>query len=437
MTKELLAPRTLEGIKRLAKNISKETGQQHSRALDSAALCSGYQNFAHARRMLSRAHEPNVEPQTFIFITGYWYDHDTKEGGRETLKLRVSKPLEEIITTAQLRVAAYLSRFRRVSADHLVYRFQYISQQSARHFVCQAARALQFMDATGLKPSTSRKLNPNLHMGERLPGIDHSTVWRDPETGQIIVVDEPYGGGATWQQERDTWSRRHGWEIIKPSWSGIYFPDGGTEFYLLADVSKGNPLQRIATTLDKAPTPVVASRWNGESAPWDKLFSTPGEIASAKTNHERKKSSQKVTKKISAKTIGYHSMFGNVRRKPDTRMPVEAHSQIGKLLMPVLGAAWKRQGVRNRLETVRSELDDWVQKEYLRTELSDEVFHKLYYGDVQHRFRSNEKLDIAELTHKLSAAERILKKHYPDCEPLRAILRKLEKARESLEKWKV
>ena len=54
-------PSSIDGIKRHAKAIARETALQHARALDEAAKLAGFQNFAHARHALaakSSAAEP-------------------------------------------------------------------------------------------------------------------------------------------------------------------------------------------------------------------------------------------------------------------------------------------------------------------------------------------------------------------------------------------
>jgi hypothetical protein len=44
--------RTIEGLKRRAKRLKKETGCTHTQALDEMARKGGYQNFTDARRAL-------------------------------------------------------------------------------------------------------------------------------------------------------------------------------------------------------------------------------------------------------------------------------------------------------------------------------------------------------------------------------------------------
>lgn len=63
-------PSSIEGIKRLAKQIKTEKGLQHARALDEAAVMAGFQNFTHAKRVMASKgqqapgrREPPSQPQ--------------------------------------------------------------------------------------------------------------------------------------------------------------------------------------------------------------------------------------------------------------------------------------------------------------------------------------------------------------------------------------
>jgi hypothetical protein len=53
-------------------------------------------------------------------------------------------------------------------------------------------------------------------------------------------------------------------------------------------------------------------------------------------------------------------------------MPITSHTEVGTGLKQLLVRYAKRPGVYNRLDHVRSELDEWVQREYTRSELGDE-----------------------------------------------------------------
>jgi hypothetical protein len=78
-----------------------------------------------------------------------------------------------------------------------------------------------------------------------------------------------------------------------------------------------------------------------------------------------------------------------------------------------------------------------VQCEYNRVELSDDVFHKLYYGDDRDSEVSahDDQTSRHELVQNIDAVKRILTQHYPDCAPLRAILKSADLAIKSLESW--
>lgn len=55
--------------------------------------------------------------------------------------------------------------------------------------------------------------------------------------------------------------------------------------------------------------------------------------------------------------------------------------QGSELLKSVLVASFHRKGVYNRVDGIRSELDEWTMREYNRAELPSEVFFDLYYHE--------------------------------------------------------
>lgn len=52
---------TIEDIKFIARKLKKEKGVKHAEALDLAAAMKGYQNYAHARRVLGDLPQPAPE----------------------------------------------------------------------------------------------------------------------------------------------------------------------------------------------------------------------------------------------------------------------------------------------------------------------------------------------------------------------------------------
>jgi hypothetical protein len=115
-------------------------------------------------------------------------------------------------------------------------------------------------------------------------------------------------------------------------------------------------------------------------------------------------------------------------------MPIEAHEEVGRLLAVISVATIGRNGVHNRVDLVRHELDEWTQREYNHQQLSNERFFQIYYPSVPgaHRFKAQ---DRSKYLGDLARVKELLSQHYPDCAPLRGLLRKLEAASVSLSKW--
>lgn len=51
----MIIPKTLNGIKQLAKKIKRAEGFTHTQSLDLAARQAGYENYQHARKQLENA----------------------------------------------------------------------------------------------------------------------------------------------------------------------------------------------------------------------------------------------------------------------------------------------------------------------------------------------------------------------------------------------
>lgn len=86
MTKVVVHPSTMEGIKRLARSLKRQKSISHLKALDEAAQLAGFQSFKHAQNQLPvpgmrESQGPRRHP---AYLTAYWR---TEEGatGRETL----------------------------------------------------------------------------------------------------------------------------------------------------------------------------------------------------------------------------------------------------------------------------------------------------------------------------------------------------------------
>lgn len=437
MSSEDIRPSTLDGIKRLAKALKVERGVRHLQALDDAARAAGYQNFRHAGNVL-RSHPTPRAPRSRhrVYLTTYWKDKQSDSSGRETLTLDISCLWGDLITPAQLVNHRALVHFRAEGPDHLAREQLLRTQSEARRAVCAAARALQFMEATRLRPSKSHsRAFPGGRSMNAIPGRDHCSIWYDRDTKRYLFVDEPYEEAAKGKlAERQAWAQEHGFLVVKPAWPGMYAPDVGSRLYLVADAAKGVPLEPVAAALDQLPPPIVEEAWRGESAPMLPFFVSPGAIAKLATAKEKPPVARKPAGPRNS--VGYVQTFVGPQRRPKARMPIEAHAEVGRLLKSVLTATYHRKGVYNRVNAIRSELDEWTQREYNYAELPNEQFFELYYHESGSTFeRMLSEAERARHDKSLMDAKGILTQHYPDCPPLRSLLKKLDAAQKSLQTW--
>ena len=437
MSSEAIRPSTMDGIKRLAKSLKVERGIQHTQALNAAAQAAGFQNFRHAGNVLRAA--PKTErsrPGHRVFLTSYWKDRDGGGTGRETLSIWLSVPWGDLITALQLQNHRALVDFRAEGPDHLAREHLQSSQSAARRAVCAAARALHFMDATKLRPSKSHsRAFPGGRSSNAVPGRDHYSIWYDRQTKRYLFADEPYERAVEGkEQERETWAEEHGFVILKPEWTGMYAPDVGSRLYLIADETKGIPLEPIAAALNKLSSPIVEAAWDGESAPMTPFFVSPGAIAKTAAAKDKPKAPRKQNGQRNS--VGYVQTFVGPQRRPKGRMPIEAHAQVGRLLKSVLKDTYHRKGVYNRVDAIRSELDEWTQREYNHAELPNEQFFDLYYHESGSTFaRALAEADRERHVQSLAHAKKLLGEHYPDCPPLRSLLKKVDAAVKSLRDW--
>jgi hypothetical protein len=439
MSIEAIRPSSLDGIKRLAKSIKNEQSIQHIRALDLAAQSAGFQNFRHARNVLTGS-RPNLPQQrgSRLFLTAYWKDKSSGADGRETLTVWLDSLWSDLVSPQQLKNERALARFRPEGPDHLVKRDLGASQARARAAICAAARALQFMDATKLRPTTGHsRAFPNGNPTNALPGRDHYSVWYDRDSKRYVLADEPYEGAALSRAaERAAWAALHGFTIAQPSWRGMYNPGGGSRLYLVSDSERGVPLEPLVGALDRLPEPIAEESWNGESAPATPWFVSPGTLAQA-TKRPSAAATEKAARPQRQNAVGYVRTFVGPQRRPNGRMPIEVHARVGQLLKSVLAASYYRRGVYNRVDAIRSELDEWTQREYTNAELPNEQFFGLYYRESGSTFsRSISAEENRRHVVSLENVKQLLVEHYPDSAPLRALLKKVDAAIQSMQSWR-
>ena len=263
----------LEEIKRNARIIKKTLGVSHSEALNRAAVLSKFENYLHARNSV-RAGEPNTKlpsptRQFRIKISQFWAAGVQR--GKETLEVVLSRPLSEITTPNRLKLIRGMASTRQVGEN--IYEGEYVthSQVHAQGLLYTASRALTFMNATGLQPSTGwQKAYPR---GEsKVPGEDHAKIWFDPKTLRYVICDEPYQREFNSElSRRQAWLEKFGYVMATPDWLGTYNPYmdeyNGSRLHLMSHATKGLDVKLLASMLDKLPDPVGNGVWSGISGP--------------------------------------------------------------------------------------------------------------------------------------------------------------------------
>lgn len=213
----------------------------------------------------------------------------------------------------------------------------------------------------------------------------------------------------------------------------MYAPGAGSSLHVLA--RDAHLAQRVVGSTGRLRVCPVDETWTGTSAPSRPVYRSPVEAAGRKSV---KAPRDPRLARSTATTTPYALVLSGHSRKPTGRMPLDAHDAVARDLRMAIGSAEYRPGVRERLDRVRSELDDWVQVEYDRQELDMERFSEMYYGALGAAFRRRP--TVAERAALLAAIGRIreqVARRYPDCEPLRRLIRLIDHAQRSAQSWPV
>lgn len=434
MTNKSVSPSTMTGIKRLANQIKAAHGLSHGESLKRASMAAGYANFRHAQNSLPD--KPPVRSSHQVYLTAYWRDNETGTSGRETLVISLRSPWTDLLSRTELSSARGLENFRSEGPDHLCRRNVVRSQGTARESVCHAARTLQFVEATRLRPSSGySRAYPKRNGNNNVPGQDHVCVWFDNEK-RYLIADEPYEQSIELKRElRSAWCKTHGYNEQKPSWSGMHYPFGGTRLYLLSDAVKGVPLGPVVKALERLPAPYSSSEWKGKSAPRLPYFVSPGSVEKNNAPPPPRPKPSARAEKEKSKTLEYIQTLVGPRRRPNGKMPIQVHREVGRLLKEVLIATHYRKSVYNRVDSVRSDLDEWTMREYDRSALPDEEFFDLYYHESGDSPRKSSTESVEHCIANLQRTKELILMHYPDCAPLRRLLKLLDESDKGLWTW--
>jgi hypothetical protein len=409
-------PTTLDGVKSLAAQLRKEQSIKHSIALDLAAKAANCTNFRNAQRVLPA--RGTALPRPYVLLTIYWRDKEQRYRiGRETLKIELSKPILDICGKSALKSVRGFGDLRMVADDHFVCDSLAHTQTYARGRLCTAERSLRFMEHTRLLPFRDyRKAYPNGLADDRLPDSDHATDWGDPASGQFVLIDEPYGNVPD-EAKRAAWATRIGWRVIKTSWPGMYNPYD-CDLYVATDGRSSYDLDALVAKIDAMPAPLLEADWSGESSPsWDTFISP---MAKTAQDVRRARCRGTVYPVSSTTTVPYSYRLGTSQRRPAGEMGIEGHIEAGRIIKAVLRSRHGTYAVDNRMNSLRSTLEDWMCLEIGRGQLEGPEFFEVYYseaeGDAPYwemaKSRAGIVAMLGDLKQKLQAA-------YPDCAPLR------------------
>ena len=121
--------------------------------------------------------------------------------------------------------------------------------------------------------------------------------------------------------------------------------------------------------------------------------------------------------------------------RPNGSMPIERHQQVGRLIKSVLAATLGHRGIQNCLNMVRGDLDEWVAREFTRDELPQSTFFCLYYGENERGLEGP--TDCEMIVEQMELVKKIVTSSYPDCAPLRSLLKLADRAIVMIRKRKI
>ncbi|MEO1222212.1 MAG: DUF5623 domain-containing protein, partial [Pseudomonadota bacterium] len=388
---EDIRPTTLTGVKRLAKDLKKTKGIKHSDALDMAAQSANCENYHHAQKILPMRGTAHDAP--YVLLTIYWSDKERGHRiGREILRVDLTKPILQLCDKSGLKYVRGFGDLRMVASDHFICDDIAPNQNYARGRLCTAERSLRFMEHTGLQPFRNRSRSPKVLDDDRLPNADHASSWVDPEHGQFILIDEPYGNVPDAQARAD-WAARTGWRIEKSAWPGMYSPYD-CDLYVGVDGRSGYDFDALIANINAMPAPIVSDAWPGESASSWETFLSP--MAKTRQDERRARCKGMIYPSASKNTVPYTYNAGCRDRRPAGALGIEGHIEAGRIIKAVMRSDLSRYAVYSRLNSLRSELEDWLALEIRRGELDGPEFFDVYYRwtdadeDLLKRLRSKD-----------------------------------------------
>ena len=239
----------LADLKNRARRIAREEGLPRQHAHDIAAMRGGFQNYAHALQLLPDGDAP---ARVLIELRQRWREREPRRWGDANFSVALASPLEALLRPNHL--VEYLGGCEITGSQILVSDGGTRDVEETRIDLGKIARALQFIDATGLKPSRAKRIYPKGSWYDRPPIADHDHGWYDPETRTHVLSTEPYRDDAATLPEQQAWGEKWGWATLPVAWGSIY--GFGTTLYLMCPMAYLPVLREKVARLEAGPVAV-------------------------------------------------------------------------------------------------------------------------------------------------------------------------------------
>lgn len=435
---------SVDHIKREAKKIKRDSGLVYNQALDAAAAKFGYRNFKHAQNQLrDGVSVPNVVPTNPVYISATWnlIGSGNPTRGEFVLKVLLHNTINQLLTPEDLIESSALIRFSLRGDNHLEHSLTILNSFNAidyaQLYLCAAARALLFVDATYLKPciKTLPELREALPM---FPGMDHCSAWFSTQLNSFFYVDEPDEHSVAKDLKvREQWASANGLFIERSSWDGLYNPAGRTRPFLIGKIEHLNHVKAMNARIAKLPLNIFPESWDKWNHPRVKVIPARDLPKDVVLNRSDLIAVQlKKPAVASSNALSFNQTLLGQQERPNGKMPIEVHERVGIAIKQVMSTTQNRAGVYNKLDSVRATLEEWVQREYTRSELPDpKLFNLYYYGPPSDDRKKLSPADCKVLEAKLLSVELTLKNHYPVCAPLGTLLKNIAAAIKSMRSW--
>ncbi|MGB3456554.1 MAG: DUF5623 domain-containing protein [Litorimonas sp.] len=419
---DTLRPKTLTGIKTLARDIKRRDGLTQTDALEAAARQSGFPNYHAARKRLAYS-----TGSALNFVTVHWSGRNEEgrfKAGRKSLHLPLNAYIGDLFTRYEVQMMGATRGTRLAARDHVVVRSVCEKPDQAEEVAMDVARRLIFMQETGLRPPVGPNRAPDdAYFWPKVPHQDHVREWRHGPSGAFVMTDEPYKAAIATDEDntdRQNWEAGSGWSIHPTSFVGLW-NRGMTAFELVVPKTASRIVSDLIGTTEDLDRMLAARTWEFE----DGLNGEPFQTACTSPSQLRRSMPDATRYALpSAKTVPM-AWHADSKRRPNGIMPLEMHIRIGRIFKAVRHTRNLWDGY-NRLGRARSDLEDWMFHEH-RDDPNDEADVDVYYGGIDNDDPFiDQARTVSGAAEMFEEAIRLLKAHYPDSRPLRETVRRIE-----------